>query len=60
LAAVRLQGLIAYFGDLESAWKADFSALGEAGWVQIDERVIRRGKILIWIKFWENIRKAGD
>ena len=31
IGAVRLQGLIAYFGDLESAWNADPAGLREAG-----------------------------
>ena len=31
IGAVRMQGLVAYFGDLESAWGADTVSLAEAG-----------------------------
>ena len=31
IGAVRMQGLVAYFGDLESAWNANAAELMEAG-----------------------------
>ena len=31
IGAVRMQSLVAYFGDLELAWNADPASLGEAG-----------------------------
>ncbi|NJN79798.1 MAG: hypothetical protein HC797_04615 [Anaerolineales bacterium] len=31
IGAVRMQNLVAYFGDLESAWNADATLLAEAG-----------------------------
>jgi DNA processing protein len=41
IGAVRMHGLVAYFGDLESAWRADPAALTEAGLgAKLIERVI--------------------
>lgn len=45
VGAVRVQGLIAYFGDLESAWKADAADLTQAGLgTKIVERVLAARK----------------
>jgi DNA processing protein len=42
IGAVRMQGLVAYFGDLESAWRASKADLAEAGLgLKVIERVIQ-------------------
>ena len=47
IGAVRMQGLMAYFGELESAWKAAPSELAAAGLgLKVIERVIQaRGEL---------------
>ena len=45
IGAVRMQGLIAYFGDLESAWNADAADLIQAGLgLKVVERVVAARK----------------
>ena len=60
IGAVRMQGLVAYFGDLESAWNADDASLTEAGLgAKLIERVniARQGVSLD--KVWEKIESQG-
>jgi len=60
IGAVRMQGLVAYFGDLESAWNADDASLAEAGLgAKLIERVniARQGVSLD--KVWEKIESQG-
>lgn len=60
IGAVRLQGLIAYFGDLESAWKADHARLAESGLgPKVIERVLQARQNVDLGQVWENIRKQG-
>ncbi len=60
IGAVRLQGLIAYFGDLESAWKAEQAGLREAGLgSKVIERVIQARENVNLDQVWETIQKQG-
>jgi len=58
--AVRLQGLIAYFGDLESAWKAESASLHEAGLgSKLIEGVIQAKENVDLDQVWDKIEKQG-
>ncbi|MBE7534755.1 MAG: DNA-protecting protein DprA [Anaerolineales bacterium] len=60
IGAVRMQGLVAHFGDLESAWKAAPSELAEAGLgLKVIERVTQARKGIDLDKVWEHIEKQG-
>lgn len=60
IGAVRMQGLIVYFGDLESAWSASPSDLAGAGLgLKLIERVIQaRGNVDL-DKVWDKMEKQG-
>jgi len=60
IGAVRMQGLVAYFGDLESAWKAAPAELAEAGLAsKVIKRVIQARENVDLEKVWEKIEKQG-
>ncbi|MFN8387300.1 MAG: DNA-processing protein DprA, partial [Anaerolineales bacterium] len=60
IGAVRMQGLVAYFGDLESAWKATPNELAEAGLgSKVIERVLQVRQNLDLDKVWEKIETQG-
>ncbi len=60
IGAVRMQGLIAYFGDLESAWRAAADELAEAGLgAKVIERVVQARNSVDLDKVWEKIEKQG-
>lgn len=60
IGAVRLQGLIAYFGDLESAWTADPADLAEAGLgAKGIERILAARETINLDKVWEKIESQG-
>jgi len=60
IGAVRMQGLIAYFGELESAWKAAPAELAAAGLgLKVIERVIQAREKVDLEKVWEKIEKQG-
>jgi DNA processing protein len=60
IGAVRMQGLIAYFGDLESAWQASPVDLAGAGLgLKLIERVIQARDNVDLDKVWEKIEKQG-
>jgi len=60
IGAVRMQGLVAYFGDLESAWRAEPAALAEAGLgPKVIERVLQAREKVELEKVWEKIEKQG-
>jgi len=60
IGAVRMQGLIAYFGDLESAWVASPADLAGAGLGRkIIERVVSARENVDLDKVWEKIEKQG-
>lgn len=60
IGAVRMQGLVAYFGDLESAWKANPLELAEAGLgSKVIERVVQARDGVDLDKVWEKIEKQG-
>ena len=60
IGAVRMQGLVAYFGDLESAWKAEFAELAEAGLgSKVIERVLQARQNVDLEKVWEKIETQG-
>jgi DNA processing protein len=57
IGAVRMQGLIAYFGDLESAWNADAADLIQAGLgLKVVERVVAARKSVNLEKILEKIQ----
>lgn len=58
IGAVRMQGLIAYFGDLAAAWQASPTELARAGLgLRLIERVVQaRGGVSL-DQVWENIEK---
>ena len=60
IGAVRMQGLVAYFGDLESAWNAATNELAEAGLgLKLIERVVRARDGVDLNKVWATIEKQG-
>lgn len=60
IGAVRMQGLVAYFGDLESAWNADPAQLAEAGLgAKLVERVIGAKKQVDLNQVWAKIEAQG-
>lgn len=60
IGAVRMQGLIAYFGDLESAWRASPMDLAGAGLgLKVIERVVQARDSVDLDKVWEKIEKQG-
>jgi DNA processing protein len=60
IGAVRLQGLIAHFGDLESAWAADPADLAEAGLgAKVIERILAARETVSLDHVWEKIESQG-
>jgi DNA processing protein len=60
IGAVRMQGLVAYFGELESAWRADPAGLAEAGLgPKVIERVIQAREKVNLDQLWEKIESQG-
>ena len=60
IGAVRMQGLVAYFGDLESAWRAGPVDLAGAGLgLKLIERVVQARDSVDLDKVWERIEKQG-
>lgn len=60
IGAVRMQGLVAYFGDLESAWKADPAELARAGLgAKLVERVLGARKQVNLDQVWAKIEAQG-
>jgi DNA processing protein len=60
IGAVRMQGLVAYFGDLELAWNADSTSLAEAGLgAKLIERVTAAHKNVNLDQVWEKIESQG-
>jgi DNA processing protein len=60
IGAVRMQGLVAYFGDLESAWRASPADLAGAGLgLKLIERVVQARENVDLDKVWEKIEKQG-
>jgi DNA processing protein len=60
IGAVRLQALIAYFGDLESAWAADPADLAEAGLgAKVIERILTARETVSLDKVWQKIESQG-
>ena len=60
IGAVRMQGLVAYFGDLESAWGADPVSLAEAGLgAKVIERVLAARQNVDLDKVWAKIESQG-
>jgi DNA processing protein len=60
IGAVRMQGLVAYFGDLESAWRADPADLAEAGLgSKLIERVIQARENVDLDRVWAKIESQG-
>ncbi len=60
IGAVRMQGLIAYFGDLESAWKANPADLAQAGLgSKVIERVLQARANVDLDQVWGKIQSQG-
>ncbi|NJC98550.1 MAG: hypothetical protein FIB03_19830 [Anaerolineae bacterium] len=60
IGAVRMQGLVAYFGELESVWRASPTDLAEAGLgSKVIERVVKARETVDLDKVWEKIEKQG-
>src|SRR5512147_1910029 len=60
IGAVRMQGLVAYFGDLELAWRASPADLAGAGLgSKLIERVVQARDNVDLDKVWEKIEKQG-
>src|SRR5512138_3152049 len=60
IGAVRMQGLLSYFGDLESAWGASPADLAGAGLsLKLIERVVQARENVDLGKVWEKIEKQG-
>lgn len=60
IGAVRMQGLVAYFGDLESAWGADPLSLAESGLgAKVVERVLAARQKVNLDQVWEKIQSQG-
>ena len=61
IGAVRMQGLVAYFGDLESAWRSSPADLAEAGLgAKVIERVLQAREGVIWIKCGIRLKSRGS
>lgn len=60
IGAVRMQGLVAHFGDLESAWGADPLSLAESGLgAKVVERVLAARQKVDLDQVWEKIQSQG-
>lgn len=60
IGAVRMQGLVSYFGDMEVAWNADSDSLAEAGLgAKVIERVLAARETVSLDKVWEKIESQG-
>lgn len=60
IGAVRMQGLAAYFGDMQSAWNANAADLAEAGLGgKLIERVTMARKNVNLDQVWEKIETQG-
>jgi DNA processing protein len=60
IGAVRMQGLVAYFGDLESAWRAEPADLAQAGLgTKLVERVLGARKQVDLDQVWAKIEAQG-
>ena len=60
IGAVRMQALIAYFGDLESAWGADPASLAGAGLgAKVIERVLAARQTVNLDQVWAKIESQG-
>ncbi|KAA0264951.1 MAG: DNA-processing protein DprA, partial [Chloroflexi bacterium] len=60
IGAVRMQGLIAHFGDLASAWNADASELVESGLgAKLAEKVVGARKDIDLDQAWAKIEAQG-
>ncbi len=60
IGAVRMQNLVAYFGDLESAWGADANELSAAGLgAKLVEKVISARKDINLDQVWSKIEAQG-
>lgn len=60
IGAVRMQGLVAYFGDMESAWNADPAELVQAGLgAKLVERVLGARKQVDLDQVWAKIEAQG-
>ncbi|MBI5825291.1 MAG: DNA-protecting protein DprA [Chloroflexi bacterium] len=60
IGAVRMQGLVAYFGDMETAWNAPPASLAEAGLgAKVIERVLTARETVSLDKVWEKIESQG-
>ena len=60
IGAVRMQGLAAYFGDMEIAWNASPADLAESGLgAKVIERVLTARETVSLDKVWERIESQG-
>jgi DNA processing protein len=60
IGAVRMQGLVARFGDLESAWRADPLSLAQSGLgAKVVERVLAARQKVDLDQVWEKIQSQG-
>ncbi len=60
IGAVRMQGLVAYFGDMETAWNSSPAYLAEAGLgAKVIERVLLARQTVSLDKVWEKIESQG-
>lgn len=60
IGAVRMQGLAAYFGDMEAAWNSSPADLAEAGLgAKVIERVLAARETVSLDKVWERIESQG-
>ncbi|WP_345325475.1 DNA-processing protein DprA [Candidatus Villigracilis proximus] len=60
IGAIRMQSLIAYFGDLETAWSADPASLAEAGLgAKVIERVLIARQKVDLDQVWAKIEAQG-
>jgi DNA processing protein len=60
IGAVRMQGLVAYFGDMQTAWDADPDSLAEAGLgAKVIERVLSARETVDLDQVWGKIEAQG-
>src|SRR5512147_1167178 len=60
IGAVRMQGLVAYFGELESAWRASPAELAAAGLgLKVIERIVQARQNIDLEKVWARIESQG-